>query len=414
MIVRNLLLVCVLAILPFQPCSADEPKYHDKDLIYDEAHVPAYDLPPLLVSAEGKPITTAEEWFNVRRPQIMSLLGNLLYGVVPEPESPLKVSFEVVKTDRQFMNGAATRKDVRIRFENAKGKAEMLILVFSPNGSGKAVPALLQLSFSNTKDNGHDPDPNRPGLLRNGVPLGEILKRGFGYVAVYQGDLVRHNEVEFLDSIQHLFYRTGQSFPKAYEWGVIAAISWSASRALDYLQTDPDIDARRVAIMGHSKCGKAALWAAAQDPRFALAISAQSGHPGAALSRRKYGETLEKMVTRFPYWLCRNAWKFANNEDDLPVDQHMLLACIAPRPLYVMSGVDDTWADGRGEYLSAYYASSVYRLLGKKGLESEASPPVGEAIIQSDVGYHIREGGHSIEPFDWRKFLDFAEYHLKK
>ena len=414
MIVRNLLLVCVLAAVPLKPCTADELKYHDKDVIYDEARVPAYDLPPLLASSEGKPITTAEEWFNVRRPQIMSLLGNLLYGVVPEPESPLTVSVEVVKTDHQFMNGVATRKDVRIRFENAKGKAEMLILVFSPNGSGKAAPALLQLSFSNTKDNGHDADPNRPVLLRNGVPLGEILKRGFGYVAVYQGDLVRHNEVEFLDSIQHLFYRTGQSFPKAYEWGVIAAISWSASRALDYLQSDPDIDARRVAIMGHSKCGKAALWAAAQDQRFALAISAQSGHPGAALSRRKYGETIDKMVSRFPYWLCRNAWKFGNNEDDLPVDQHMLLACVAPRPLYVMSGVDDTWADGRGEYLSAYYASAVYRLLGKKGLESEASPRVGEAIIQSDVGYHIREGGHSIEPFDWLKFLEFAEYHLKK
>ena len=166
--------------------------------------------------------------------------------------------------------------------------------------------------------------------------------------------------------------------------------------------------------MGHSKCGKAALWAAAQDPRFALAISAESGHPGAALSRRKSGETLEKMVTRFPYWLCRNAWKFANNEDDLPVDQHMLLACIAPRPLYVMSGVDDRWADPRGEYLSAYHASAIYRLLGKKGLESEASPPVGEAIIKSDVGYHIREGGHSVERYDWLKFLEFAEYHLKK
>ncbi len=179
---------------------------------------------------------------------------------------------------------------------------------------------------------------------------------------------MRHNEVEFFSSTQRLFYREGQSFPKAYEWGVISAISWSASRALDYLRTDPDIDANRVAIMGHSKCGKAALWAAAQDQRFALAISAQSGHPGAALSRRKSGETLEKTVTRFPYWLCRNAWKFANNEDDLPVDQHMLLACIAPWPLYVSSTVEDQWADPRGEYLGAFQASAVYRLLGRKGL----------------------------------------------
>jgi len=183
---------------------------------------------------------------------------------------------------------------------------------------------------------------------------------------------------------------------------------------MDYLETDSDIDAGRVAIMGHSKMGKATLWTAAQDERFALAISAQSGCAGAALWRRKSGETLEKMVTRFPYWLCRNAWKFVGQEDDIPVDQHMLLACIAPRPVYVHSAVGDTWADGRGEYLSAYHASDVYRLLGKKGLTSEASPPVGQAIIESDVGYHIREGGHSIEMYDWQRFLDFADYHFKR
>jgi hypothetical protein len=409
---KNLLLLVLLAHFVVEHGFADEPKYHDKDLIYDEARVPAYDLPPLLVSSEGKRITTAEEWFQIRRPQIMSLFGNLVYGTVPAPESPIKVTFDVVQTDRQFMNGLATRKDVRIRFQNAKGKAEMLILVFVPNDASKPVPAFLMLSFDNPHGNSFNADRSRPGLLHNGVPIGEFIKRGFGFVAVYQQDLVSHNEVEFLGSIQHLFYRQGQSFPKAYEWGVISAIAWSASRALDYLETDHDIDASRVAIMGHSKCGKAALWAAAQDQRFALAISAQSGHPGAALSRRKSGETLEKMVTRFPYWLCRNAWKFANNEDDLPVDQHMLLACIAPRPLYVMSGVGDRWADPRGEYLSAYHASAVYRLLGKKGLESEASPPVGDAITKSDVGYHLRQGGHSIMMFDWLRFLEFAEYHL--
>ncbi len=166
--------------------------------------------------------------------------------------------------------------------------------------------------------------------------------------------------------------------------------------------------------MGHSKMGKAALWTAAQDERFALAISAQSGCARAALWRRRFGETLEKMVTRFPYWLSRNAWKFVNQEDDLPVDQHMLLALIAPRPVYVHSAAGDTWADARGEYLSAYHASEVYRLLGKTGLQSKASPPVGQPIIDSDVGYHIREGGHSIEPYDWAQFIEFAELHLAK
>jgi hypothetical protein len=392
---------------------ADEPKNHDFDVIRDEASVPPYQLPPILVSSEGKPITTAEEWFNLRRPQLMALFGNLIYGVVPAPESPITTTFGVVKTDREFMEGKATRKDVRLRFENAKGSAEMQILVFTPNGLGQPAPAFLLHSFAGTKDDGHDASPDKPGFLRNGLPLGEFLKRGFGFVVVPQGALVAHNEVEFLKGVHPLFYRTGQSFPKANEWGVIATVSWSASRAMDYLETDREVDAKRIAAMGHSKMGKATLWTVAQDPRFALAISAQSGCAGAALWKRNFGENMEKMVTRFPYWLCRNAAKFARNEDDLPVDQHMLLACIAPRPLYVASGADDLWADPRGEYLSAYHASEVYRLLGKKGLASEASPALGEAVVKSDVGYHNRPGGHSVEMFDWLKFLDFAEYHLK-
>jgi hypothetical protein len=219
--------------------------------------------------------------------------------------------------------------------------------------------------------------------------------------------------VEFQKGIHPLFYRTGQSFPKAYEWGVIAAIAWGGSRALDYLETDRDIDAKRVAIAGHSKLGKATLWTAAQDQRFALAILAQSGCGGAALWKRNYGENMEKMTTRFPYWLCRNAWRYANNETDLPVDQHMLIACVAPRSVYVSSGADDTWADPRGEYLSAYHAGEVYRLLGKRALATEDSPPVGTAIVDLDVGYHNRPGGHSVELYDWQKFIEFAERHLK-
>ena len=376
--------------------------------------MPVFELPPLLVTQDGRPIKTAEEWLHIRRPQVLALFGSLVYGNVPVPDSPIRTAVDVVHTDKQFLNGRATRKDVRIRFENDRGKAEMYVLIFTPNGAKGPSPAFLQLSFTNTRDNGYDPDPERPGLLRCGVPLGEMLQRGYGYVVVYQADLVHHNEVEFNGVIHSLFYHRGQSFPRASEWGVISAIAWSASRAMDYIQTDPDIDSKRVAIMGHSKCGKTALWAAAQDERFALAIAAQSGCGGASLFRRRYGETLEKMVTHLPYWLCRNAWKFVNNEDDLPVDQHMLIACIAPRPVYICSGVEDTWADPRGMYLAAYYAGDVYRLLGKKALESIEQPPLARAIIKSDVGYHIRPGGHSVELFDWERFLDFADYHFNR
>lgn len=394
---------------------AREPKEYDNDVNYDEVRLPHYDLPPLLFTAEGKHVTTAEEWRTIRRPQILSLFSNLIYGRVPVPAEPIKTEFSVLKQDNSFMGGKATRKDVRIRFSNKLGSVDMLVLVFVPNGSDKPVPCFLKHSFNNTRSNDFDASTNRPNRLRNGWPLGEFFDRGYGFVAVYQQDLVGHNEVSFLGKIHKLFYdQKGQSFPKAHEWGVLSTVAWGGSRALDYLETDADIDATRVAVMGHSKMGKAALWTAAQDERFAMAISAQSGCAGAALWRRKSGETLKKMVTRFPYWLCRNAWKFVEQEDDLPVDQHMLLALMAPRPVYVHSGVEDTWADGRGEYLSAYHASEVYRLLGKKGLKSEKSPPVGTPILDSDVGYHIREGGHSIEMFDWEQFMNFADRHLKK
>ena len=407
----------MLVILPLVNSShafAREPKEYDRDVNYLEDRLPRYDLPPLLLSAEGQTIATTEEWLTVRRPQIMSLFSNLIYGRVPQPAFPIETKFEVVREDPQFMDGQATRKDVKISFHNQLGDAEMLILVFVPNQATQPVPCFLKHSFNDTQSDDFDASTVRPGKLKNGWPLGEFFKRGYGFVAVYQQDLVRHNEVEFLGGIHKLFYdQKGQSFPKAHEWGVLATVAWGGSRALDYLESDDDIDARRVAVMGHSKMGKATLWTAAQDTRFALAISAQSGCGGAALWRRKSGETLKKMVTRFPYWLCRNAWKFVEQEDDLPVDQHMLLACIAPRPVYVHSGVEDTWADGRGEYLSAYYASEVYRLFGKQGLTSLESPPVGQRILDGHVGYHIRAGGHSIEPFDWTAFLDFADRHLQ-
>jgi hypothetical protein len=405
-----ILLNCALAF-------GQQIKENDHDIIYDETKVPQYVLPELLVSADGNPVTTPDEWKNRRRPEILSLFANLVYGQVPAPESPIEVKFivdEVDEVDDNFMNGKGTRKKVLIRFNNKKGRAEMTILVFVPNKAPKPVPAIMKLSFDKINSRKLGPLPNVPNRLRNGWPLGDILDRGYAFIIVSHEDLIGHNEVSFNRGIQPLFFKSGQSFPKANEWGVLTTISWGAMRAMDYLETDDNIDHKRIALMGHSKLGKATLWTAAQDERFALAISAQSGCAGAALWRRRSGETLSKMITRFPYWLCRNAWKFENLEEDLPVDQHMLLALIAPRPVYVASGIKDTWADPRGEYLSAYHASPVYSLLGKKGLTSSNLPPLAEPITKSDVGYHVRPGGHSVELWDWKRFLDFADYHLKK
>ena len=410
---RRLNLLIVFILMTFALAFGRQKKENDSDIIYDEAKVPHYDLPSLLISAGGDTITTAEEWMNIRRPEILSLFANLIYGQIPHSTNPMLVDFDEQNVDKNFMNGKGTRKEIRILFRNANGRAEMTLLVFIPNKATRPAPAFMHLSFDDNKSINMDINPNNPDKLKNGLPIGEILDRGYAFISVYQQDLVSHNEVGFDRGIQPLFFTKGQSFPKAHEWGVLATISWSAMRALDYLETDEDIDHARVAIMGHSKLGKATLWAAAQNERFALAISAQSGCAGAALWRRRSGETLSKMVTRFPYWLCRNAWKFVNQEDDLPVDQHMLLALMAPRPVYVAGSEKDSWADPRGEYLSAYFASEVYQLLGKQGLTSKDQPPLNEAIIQSDVGYHIRPGGHSVEAFDWEQFLKFADYHLQ-
>lgn len=393
--------------------SARERKEFDRDVNYNEQRLPPYDLPPLLITSEGVPVTTAQQWQQVRRPQILALFSNLVYGRIPEQAHPIETSYEVIESDDAFMDGRATRQRIRIRFTNARGDASMVVVLFVPNNADGPVPVFMKHSFNDTQSPDFDAHPDRSGVLKNGWPLGEFLDRGYAFTAVYQQDLVGHNEVGFGEGVHPLFYRDGQSFPKAREWGVLSTIAWGGMRVMDYLETRGDLDARRVAVMGHSKLGKAALWTGALDERFALTISAQSGCAGAALWRRKSGETLEKMVTRFPYWLCRNAWKFVHQENDLPVDQHMLLALLAPRPVYVASGLEDTWADPRGEYLSAYHASPVYELYGKKGLESAASPPIDQPILTGSVGYHVRAGGHSVERFDWLRFLDFADQHLK-
>jgi hypothetical protein len=389
-----------------------ELKEFDNDVNYDEARIPRYDLPDPLVTAEGKPVTTADQWRNIRRPQILSLFASFIYGAVPVPPDPIAQTYHVIKEDKSFMGGKVTKLDVSIRFKNRKGTAETHVLVFLPNKAKEPVPAFMMLSFDNPRGGSFNLSSSRKGYLRNGVPLGQLVDQGYAYVSVYHGDLVGHNEVSFSGGIHKLFYRDGQSFPKAHEWGVLTANGWTGMRTLDYLETNDRVDASRVAVMGHSKMGKATLWAAAQDQRFAMAISAQSGCGGAALWRRKYGETMAKL-NRFPHWLSINARKFNDHEDDLPVDQHMLLSLIAPRPVYVASGTADTWADPHGEFQSANHAGPVYKLLGKKPLSTTKLPPPNQPLLDGDIGYHIRTGGHSVEPYDWQQFIKFADRHLQ-
>ncbi len=390
-------------------------------------------LPDPLVAADGTKITTAAEWREKRRPELLEFFTREMYG--RSPGRPEKLVSEVFDRDKEALGGKATRLQIAI-YPGGKPGPRMDLLVYLPNGAKGPVPAILGLNFWGNHAVHPDPgirlteswveDKGQPYVNPAGVknfrateasrgvnskqwPVEEVLSRGYALATIYREDVCADRQPYFESGVHPLF----PELQKGDEnFGCIAAWAWSLSRALDELEKEPLIDAKRVAVFGFSRLGKAALWAGANDERFAMVISNESGAGGAKLFRRGVGEDIARLNTVFPHWFAGSFRKYTGKDRELPFDQHFVVSLIAPRPVYVASAVEDKHSDPEGEFAAAKAAEPVFRLLGADGLPAEQWPPVGTSV-QGGIGYHVRAGRHDVTDFDWKQYLDFADKNLK-
>lgn len=396
----------------------------------DETKVPPYTLPDPLVNHEGTKVTTAAEWTNHQRLYVYHLFEENVYGRYPSTKIPEK--FVMRETDRHALNNLAVRKQIRIFLSSPDTSVYMDLLVYLPVHAKGPVPVFTGYNFSGNHTimpdagiflSGSWIAPKSKGVIDNKATdssrgtdtsqwqLREILSHGYGLAVAYYGDIEADNPDGWKSGIRTSLSSALQIKPE--EWSAIGAWAWGLSRVMDYLQQDKDIDAKKIALIGHSRLGKAALWAGASDQRFAIVISNESGEGGAALSKRWYGETVGIINQKFPHWFAANYKKYNENTAALPVDQHMLLSLMAPRPLYVASAEGDQWSDPKGEFLSAKNAGPVYALFNKKGIDTDSMPPLHHPVGQT-VRYHIRAGKHDVTLYDWQQYLSFADKYWKK
>lgn len=402
-----------------------------KDTIRDESKVPDYELPDLMVCADGTKVESAATWEAKRRPELLALFADHVYGAFPT--SQVEVSFSQNSQAWEVLDGKAVRKEVTIEIGTGDAKVSATLLLTLPKSENK-VPCFLGYNFHGNHTTTHDKKVSVPtswvrdrkshGAVNNMAspkgrgqsasrwPYADIVAKGYGVGTIYYGDIDPDIHDEFKNGIHPLFYDNGQSKPTKNQWGSIGAWAWGLSRALDYLETDSSIDGKHVAVIGHSRLGKTSLWAGATDTRFWVTISNNSGCGGAALHRRKFGETVKVINTNFPHWFCDQFVEYNDNESAIPVDQHMLMALMAPRPVYVASATQDQWADPRGEYLSLLHSGPVFEIYGGKALPREYPKP-DTPLIAGPRAYHVRTGKHDIQSYDWNLYIEFANLQLR-
>lgn len=398
-------------------------------LNYDESKVGEFKVPDPLLGKDGKRITDAASWKASRRSEILRDFRDLMYGHTPE--LPIKLRAEIVATRKDAIDGLATRTIVNLRFFDDPKAPHIELMVYLPNKRTKPAPMFLGCSFTGNASIEDDPTiPLPTGWMRpqadvvvnnrateklRGVgvdawPIKMAIERGYGVATFYYGDVETDHIDGWRDGIRgYALKLAGRTERGPSEWGALAAWGWGLSRAMDYLETLPEVNAKQIVVFGHSRLGKTALWAGAQDERFAIVISNNSGEGGASLARRNYGENIACSIEHASWRYCNRFRDYVDRESDLPFDQHMLLGLVAPRPVYVASATRDSLADPKGEFLTAVYAGPVYRLFDLRGLETSTWPPPVDKSIGDSIGYHLRTGDHAITKFDWEQYLNFAD-----
>ncbi|KAA6439431.1 acetylxylan esterase [Dyadobacter flavalbus] len=395
------------------------------------ARQPAGKLPDPLVFNNGQKVKSDAEW-NKRRQEILETMTTQMYGT--SPERPEKMQFEVFDTDKNAMNGKATRKQVTVHMQEKGKEASFDLLIYIPNKAEHPVPAIIGLNFLGnhaiSKDpgikltnarvenskmfpcavNGKATEACR-GTNSRQWPLDSILDSGFALVTMYREEVASDRKEEMFRTGVHTLFPELQN--REDNFSTVAAWAWALSRGMDYLETDKDIDAKKVAVFGFSRLAKAALWAGATDKRFAMVLSNESGAGGGKQFRRGVGENIRRLCTVFPHWFARSFSRYMDQDQELPFDQHFVLALIAPRPVYLATAQGDVNSDPEGEFETAKASDAVYKFLGTKGFPGTVFPAVNQSVY-AQIGFHIRPGGHDVTNFDWIQFLNFSNLHLQQ
>ncbi len=372
---------------------------------YDEAKVRPYTLPDAFTLANGEKVTTPAVWEQQRRGELLDLFRRHVYGFAPS--KPETLTFRVAESDPKAMGGKATLKRVVISFQLQGEPFTFHLTLFVPNQRQGKAPVFLLLNHRGPENT----DPTRQRKMEF-WPAEYVIERGYAVAAINVADEVEPDNAKATTGIR-AFYRQHYPEPVELTWGALSAWAWSGSRAVDYFETDPDIDTSKIAVIGHSRGGKTSLWAGAQDTRFALVCVNDAGEGGPALARRNFGEDNAAINKSFPHWFAPKYASYAGKEDALPVDHHEAVALVAPRGYQGADAADDLWADPRGSWLSLVEASKVWALYGKAAALKDEMPLVNDLLLRGPMAYHIRAGGHGLLLFDWKLHLDQADALFK-